>query len=285
VSPNPSFHLWDHDAIEFIWSLQRALPSLNTLAATLANNNLLFLGTDFSDWLARFFLRVIKTKPLNEDRRLPFLLAESRMRRDVDAVLFYDALGGGIEIVNESPIGFARTFVERALRDFALPETPVALPTPAVDRTIPVGAIFVSYCHADREFAFRVAKKLQDAGCLIWLDRERLQCGDSFETSLEDSVMKQCGFFLSLITPETERRVESYFHKERRWAARRAEHFAPTEPFYFPLAAEDAALPALREPREFAHLHVERAIGGDIPDALCERLRALQQSRFASGSR
>jgi hypothetical protein len=42
------------------------------------------------------FLRVIKNKPLNEDRHLPFILEEHRVRSEPDAVLFYDALGGGI---------------------------------------------------------------------------------------------------------------------------------------------------------------------------------------------
>jgi hypothetical protein len=281
VSPNPSFHLWDHDAIEFVWALQRALPSLNTLAATLATNNLLLLGTDFSDWLVRFFLRVIKNKPLNEDHRLPSLLAERRVGCDADAVLFYDALGGGIEILDHSPLEFTREFATRALRGFALPEQPaLPPPPPPLDRQIPRGAIFLSYCHADRDFAFRVAEKLQRCGCLVWLDRDRLQAGDNFENHLEDAVRKHCSLFLSLITSETEGRVESYFHKERRWAADRARHFAPGEVFYFPLASEDAPRPPRREPREFSDIHVETAAGGEAPDALCERLREFQLQRI-----
>jgi hypothetical protein len=289
VSPNPSFHIWDHDAIEFVWSLQRALPSLNTLATTLASNNLLILGTDFADWLERFFLRVIKNKPLREDPGLPFLLAERRVRAEAEAVLFYDALGGRIEIVHNSPLDFAREFVARALRGFALPSQMGRVPLPPpVDRDIPCGAIFLSYCHADRVLTFRVAEKLQRHGCLVWLDRDRLAAGDHFENHLEDAVKKHCSLFLSLITPTTERRVESYFHRERRWAAERAQHFAPNEPFYIPFASEDAPLEPQREPREFATIHVERTQREDpatpesenISDALCERLHILQQARL-----
>ncbi len=146
VSPNPSFHLWDHDAIEFVWSLQRLLPTMNTLASTLAVSNVLFLGSDFSDWLVRFLLRVIKNKPLNEDRRLPFLLAERKIGREPESVLFYDALGGGVEFLHEDPIIFTRTFAERALREFALPDAPQGCPAPPpADREIPKDAIFVSY--------------------------------------------------------------------------------------------------------------------------------------------
>ncbi len=284
VSPNPSFHLWDHDAIEFVWSLQRVLPTLNTLASTLASSNLLLLGTDFSDWLVRFFLRVIKSKPLNEDNRQPFMLAERHVGADSDAVLFYDALRGGIEIVNAHPQEFAREFTTRALKGFAIPAQTGAAAAPLlppVDRQIPLGAVFVSYCHADRDFAVRVTEKLQRFGCLVWLDRERLEAGDQFENRLEDAVTKYCAIFLSLITKTTESRVESYFHKERHWAAERSLHFAPGEPFYIPLAAEDVPVPPSREPREFSGVHVEIAIGGDIPDGLCERIKAIQERRLA----
>ena len=288
VSPSPSFHIWDHDAIEFVWSLQRALPSLNTLATTLASNNLLILGTDFADWLERFFLRVIKNKPLREDPGLPFLIAERRVGAEAEAVLFYDALGGRIEILHDSPLDFAREFVERALRGFGLPSQKVRTPLPPpMDRDIPAGAIFLSYCHADRDLAFRIAEKLQRLGCLVWLDRDRLGAGDNFENHLEDAV-KHCSLFLSLITSTTESRVESYFHRERRWAAARAQQFAPNEAFYIPLASENVPSDPQREPREFRTIHVERTQREDpakpetenISDALCERLRGLQQARL-----
>jgi hypothetical protein len=130
-----------YDAIEFVWSLQKVLPTLNHLATALATNNLLLLGTDFSDWLVRFFLRVIKGKPLNEDRRLPFLLAEARVGREADAVLFYDALGGGIESLGHAPIAFTRQLTERALRGVPGAAHGQASPAPPpVDRRIAPGA-------------------------------------------------------------------------------------------------------------------------------------------------
>jgi hypothetical protein len=282
VSPNPGFHLWDHDAIEFVWSLQRALPSLNTLATTFATNNLLFLGTDFSDWLARFFLRVVKNKPLNEDRRLPFLLAESRLCRDAGAILFYDALGGGIEIIDHDPLDFARTFASRALEGFALSQNGAALALPpAVDRQIPKGAIFVSYAHTDRTAAFALVEGLRERGCLVWLDEERLQAGENFDNHLEDAV-NHCGLFLSVISRSTEGRAESYFHKERRWAAKRAEHFSENEVFYVPVAIDDVSLPLNREPRAFAKIEVEQLAGGAVPAAFAERLRFIQERRLPS---
>lgn len=282
VSPNGGFHIWDHDAIEFIWQLQRMLPSLNTLASTLAGNNLLILGTDFSDWLVRFFLRVIKAQPLKQDSRFPFLLAGKHLGADGEAVLFYDALDGRVEIVSDSPIAFAREFLTHALAVSQPVDRANASPRPfSYDREVPFGAIFVSYCHTDRDLAFRVAEKLQRSGCVVWLDRDRLTAGDNFENQLEDAVRRNCGLFLSLITSTTESRLEGYFHKERRWAAERHKQFAPTDSFCFPLASEDAPRPPRREPRVFADLHVDIATGGEIPDGLCERLRTLQQSRFA----
>lgn len=280
VSPNPSFHLWDNDAIEFVWSLQRAMPSLNTLATTLTANNLIFLGTDFSDWLARFFLRVVRNKPLNQGK-LQSLLAERMMRRDAGDVVFYDALGGGIDVVNDSPLAFAREFASRALRGFALPDQ-AAVPTrPAVDREMPRGAVFLSYCRVDKDFANRVFAKLQAHGCLVWMDTQDLQAGDNINKIIKNAIA-DCSVFLSLVTPTTETTEERYYHLERHLAAERRLKFADGSNFYLPLAAEDVRLPPRGEPDGIEELLAVVAAGGDIPDAMCARIVELQKTRLAN---
>ena len=290
ASPNPGYLLWDADAIEFVWQLQRQLPALNTLGRTLSENNLLILGTSLPDWLVRFLLRAIRQRPFTEGSGRNFLLAGCEPPSQADAVVFYESLRRGIHVLPVEPLDFTREFCRRAhaqeppLTSGVVPGTNLAIPL--MEPMIPDGSIFVSYSHAhgDAAAAFRIVGKLRAAGCLVWLDDDRLICGDDFESNLEDAVCRHCGFFLSVISHTTEGRSESYYHKERNWAAQRVQSMTHGRPFYFPVVIDDTPVPPRYEPRPFAHIDAERAAGGEISDALVTRLFDLQQRLLSPGA-
>jgi TIR domain/SIR2-like domain len=283
ASPNPGYLLWDADAIEFVWQLQRQLPALNALGQTLSENNLLIMGASYPDWLVRFLLRAIRQRPFTEGSGRDFLLAESEPPSQADAVVFYESLRRNIQVFPGDPIAVTREFCRRAhaqeppLTAGIAPGTNLTLPL--MEPEMSDGSIFISYSHApaDAAGAFRIVEKLRAAGCVVWLDEERLTCGDDFENHLEDAVRRHCGFFVSVISRATEGRSESYYHKERKWAAQRFDSMTHARPFYFPVTIDDTPLPPRQEPRAFAAIDVERAPGGEISDQLTGRLAALQQ--------
>ena len=65
------------------------------------------------------------------------------------------------------------------------------------------GCIFVSYASPDLEVARYVVSQLQDAGCLVWFDKEQLQTGENWEEVLREAVEERCGLFLSIISDQT----------------------------------------------------------------------------------
>ena len=111
----------------------------------------------------------------------------------------------------------------------------------------------------------------------VWLDHDRLTCGDDFENDLEEAVKRRCGFFVSVISRTTEGRVQAYFHKERNWAAERFQSMPQTWSFYFPVVIDDAPLPPRHEPTIFRSKDAEPALGGEISDALAAKLAELQR--------
>ena len=238
ASPNPGYLLWDADAIEFVWQLQRQLSARNTLR-TLSENNLVIIGTSLPDWLVRFLLRAIRQRPFTEGSGKNFLLAGCEPPSQTDAVVFYESLRRGIQVLPVEPLAFASEFCERAhaqeppLTSGVIPGTNLAIPL--MEPVMPDGSIFISYSHAtgDAAAAFRIVEKLRAAGCLVWLDDDRLICGDDFESNLEDAVCRHCGFFVSVISRTTEGRSESYYHKERNWAAQRIQSMTDDTPFLF----------------------------------------------------
>lgn len=282
ASPNPGFHLWDADAVEFVYQLQRQLPALNHLGRCLAENNLLIIGAQLSDWMVRFLFRAIRQRPLTEGAGRNLLLADAAPPSLEDAVIFYDSLKRGIEVLPVSPVAFAHEFCRRA----AALEPPLTagmvpgtnLHIPLMEPVVPDGSVFISYAHSDAAPVFRLVEKLRAAGCVVWLDDERLTCGDNFENNLEDAVRRHCGFFVSAISLTTESRNEAYFHKERRWAAERFASMPEDRPFYFPVVIDaGVTFPLRHEPRAFAKIDAERAPGGECSQAFVERLADLQR--------
>lgn len=275
ISPIPSFNLWDRDAIEFVWRLQQSLPALPNLRASLENNNLLFFGSNFSDWFVRFFLRVIHGKQLNQNDTIRFHFAESQLDSNPDTILFYDALHGVVEFIHGEPLAFAENFVDYILPKYALPETVPnkAMQMHACDKT-QQGTIFVSYAHEDKELIQPLIKALNKKGCRIWVDKERLSAGENFDERLENAIKKQCGLFLSVISTTTESRKESYFHKERCWAAERFKSFAPGTVFYVPVVIDDVEIPPKKEPKVFENCHLF-SFSSDL-EGLVEYLYKLQ---------
>jgi hypothetical protein len=153
---------------------------------------------------------------------------------------------------------------------------------PATTPEMPHGAVFVSYAREDEAAAANLVLGLQEAGCTVWYDRERLQAGQHWHNSLEDEVTRRCGLFLSVISRTTEATRESYYHRERNWAASRAEGLAHDEEFYIPVVIDDAPLPTTREPRCFRHIHATNCLGGAITPEFAGWLFGLQRKAMSA---
>ncbi len=118
------------------------------------------------------------------------------------------------------------------------------------------GSIFISYSHLDLDAVKKIKTALEDAGCTVWFDQERLRVGDSSGDVPEEQVREQCSLFLSIISLTTERRP-GYYHTERSWAEARAlRHGKAVADFYIPVVIDD--MPTL---------HLPGAEGrGEVPD-------------------
>lgn len=282
ASASPGFQLWDADTVEFVHQLQRSLPTLPNLGTVFAEHHFLFIGADLTDWAMRFLLRVIRNRPLIEGSSRRWLLLDGDPPQDAQSVVFFESLKRGMTVINADPIAFAREFCTHALaQQPAL--TSGTLPgsgahVPLMDAITPDGSIFISYAHVDAIAAFEVVARLRAKGCDVWLDRDRLTCGDDFENNLSLAVKKQCGFFVSLISRSTESKTESYYHKERNWAAERSlSMVGHARPFYFPIIIDDTPHPIQHEPKAFSTKDAEQAPGGRISETLAVKLAELQQ--------
>ena len=294
VSPSPEFVAWEEDVLEFICALQQHIntPVMERLARDLKEHGLLVLGLNFSDWLARFFMRIAKQSRLSESRPHIEYLAEGPAEMlSQTMVLFFGGVTRNIHVVPCQPSDFiaelARRWQEKhpasAGHGAASGAATVATTLPSPE--MPPGAIFISYAREDETVVLRLKAGLEAAGCQVWYDRERLKPGGHWINGLVDEVKGRCALFLSVISRTTESTPTSYYHQERNWAQEYYGMFAQgrvMDEYYVPVVVDDSPLPAQREPRIFEAIQATRLPGGEVTDAFGQWLRHLQEKRRAA---
>lgn len=279
VSSIPNYVVWEEDALEFICALGQQMREMHNLASELKERALLILGLNFSDWLVRFFLRVVKQRRLSQhdDGRTEYLAEGAPELLPESMVLFFGTLTKSIQIVYCDPVKFAAELARRWHKRHPVQMGDRLSPPPPP--RMPRGAIFISYAREDVATVRKIKLLLEEAGCVVWFDLERLNPGDNWSGELEDEVSKRCSLFISVVSRTTETKDEAYYHKERTWAAERAKQFSRGEPFYVPVVIDDSSRNFKREPRLSRDVHAVRAPDGELPAEVVVHLRSVQERR------
>jgi class 3 adenylate cyclase len=82
VSASPTYVISDEDLLEFICGLQSEHLAPERLFHELEHNHLLLIGGNFTNWLARLFLRMAKRRRLSDPRDVGEVLADGHSSTD-----------------------------------------------------------------------------------------------------------------------------------------------------------------------------------------------------------
>lgn len=145
VSQVGDYVAWEEDMLEFICGLHQHMPVLTNLARDLADPNLrvLILGLNFSDWLVRFFLRVVRQSRLSTGMsRVDYLAEEPVDALPGSLVMFFGSVVKYIQVIPCDPREFVAELASRWTARH--PEGFVPLPSASASPPIemPRGAIF-----------------------------------------------------------------------------------------------------------------------------------------------
>jgi hypothetical protein len=274
LSTAPTYVISDEDLLEFVFALQSETHRPERLFDELEGSHLLILGENFSDWLARFFLRAAKQRRLSEERSVLEIVADSRTRRDASLVLFLHHFsprtrvfhgGGAVEFVGE----LARRWAQRR-GDRGAPRPRPIVP-PAAE--MPAGAAFISYAREDLASVQALKAALDEAGVSIWYDFDRLAAGDSFDHKIRENI-RTCSCFVAVLSRHTEARLDSYFRREWNYALDRALGIFPGKPFLIPVVVDDTR-EFVTVPDRFREAHYTWLPGGQVTPDFVARLRAI----------
>lgn len=134
--------------------------------------------------------------------------------------------------------------------------------------------VFLSYASEDREAARRLGDALPAYGLEVWYDESELGGGDAWDQKIRKQI-RDCDYFMALISAQTEARHEGYFRREWRFAVERTLDMADDHMFLLPIAIDDTDQVRARVPEKFLAVQWLRVPGGGPTpglETLCRRL-------------
>lgn len=143
------------------------------------------------------------------------------------------------------------------------PATPAPRPT-----------LFLSYASEDRTAVRQLRDALETAGLDVWYDESELGGGDAWDAKIRRQI-RECDYFMPVISANTERRKEGYFRREWRLAVERTLDMADDVMFLLPVVIDGTTESNARVPEKFLAVQWLRAPAGQPTPALATLARRL----------
>ncbi len=275
VAASPSYVISDEDMLEFICALQSEHLTPEKLFHELEHSHLLFIGSNFSNWLARLFLRMAKRHRLSDPRDVGEVLADSYTDQDARLMSFLQQVS-----VRTRVYSGARNFVDelhtrwqaRRPGQSVAPLAAQRILPPA--REMPDNAVFISYAREDLAAVQRIKAGLEAAGVTTWFDMERLESGDDYDRKIQRNIAR-CAWFIPVVSANTQRRQEAYFRREWSYAMDRARNMADSALFILPVVIDGTDAGHALVPDRFKALHFTALRDGEVTPDFARRLAEL----------
>jgi hypothetical protein len=278
LSASPTYVISDEDLLEFICALQNEHLAPEKLFHELEHSHLLFIGSNFSNWLARLFLRMAKRQRLSDPRDVGEILADDHTSQDDRLVEFLQQVSVRTRIYRG-----AERFVEELYTRWqarrgnsSVTPAPVRFLPPA--REMPDNAVFISYARDDLAAVQQIKAGLEAAGITTWFDMDRLEAGDDYDRKIKRNIAN-CSYFIPVVSATTQRRLEGYFRREWSYAIDRARNMADEALFILPVCVDSTNAGEALVPEKFKALHFNHLPGGRVTPEFAQRLSNFMRAR------
>jgi hypothetical protein len=277
LSASPTYVISDEDTLEFICALQSEHLTPEKLFHELEHNHLLFIGSSFTNWLARLFLRMAKRHRLSDPRDVGEVLADDHSGSDGRLMAFLQQVSvrtriysGAENFVDE----LHRRWTTRRRSGDVLPFAGAPQRFLPPEREMPDHAVFISYAREDLPAVQKLKAGLDAAGVKTWFDLERLEGGDDYDRKIQRNIAR-CAYFIPVISAATQRRIEGYFRREWSYAIDRTRNMADGAIFILPVCIDDTDGNEANVPDRFRSVHFTRLPGGEVSQEFARRLGGL----------
>ncbi len=152
----------------------------------------------------------------------------------------------------------------------------------SIERSIPSGAIFLSYAREDAAAARRIAEALRAAGLEVWFDENELRGGDSWDAKIRRQI-DACALFLPVISRHTQERGKGYFRLEWKLAVEQTHLMAEGLAYLAPVVIDDTPESGALVPAEFLKVQWTRLPGAlPTPQFVAQIQRLLTSPQAAA---
>ena len=283
LSASPTYVISDEDTLEFICALQSEHLTPEKLFHELEHNHLLFIGSSFTNWLARLFLRMAKRRRLSDPRDVGEVLADNHSGKDGRLMAFLQQVSVRTRIYSG-----AENFVSELHRRWLIRSKPgEVIPLHAApqrflppEHEMPDNAVFISYAREDLPAVQKLKAGFDTAGIKTWFDLDRLEGGDDYDRKIQRNIAR-CSFFIPIVSATTQRRLEGFFRREWSYAIDRTRNIADGALFILPVCIDDTDSGEAEVPDKFRSVHFTKAPGGEVSPEFAQRIRDLLSSRHA----
>jgi hypothetical protein len=135
-------------------------------------------------------------------------------------------------------------------------------------------SVFLSYASDDRQGARVLGDALTSFGLEVWLDESALGGGDAWDQKIRRQI-RECDYFMPVVSARTEARHEGYFRREWRLAVERTLDMADDHLFLLPVVIDGTDETRARVPEKFLAVQWLRLPDGQPTpalEALCRRI-------------
>ena len=135
-------------------------------------------------------------------------------------------------------------------------------------------SVFLSYASEDREAARLLKDALSQFGLEVWYDESELGGGEAWDQKIRRQI-RECSYFMPLVSAQTQARLEGYFRREWRLAVERTLDMADDHLFLLPIVIDDTDQSTARVPEKFLSVQWLKVPGGrptPALQALCRRV-------------
>ncbi|UCH92613.1 MAG: toll/interleukin-1 receptor domain-containing protein [Candidatus Aminicenantes bacterium] len=231
-----SLLLTENDLLDFLVSLISEKPPLpKNIVSQLRNKekSFLFLGFGFRHWYLRILLHVLQ----GQSKESPSFAMEQFEPKYEDllrqTVVFFQKSGFKIHIFEYELRNFAKELVEKYYQ-----AAKICIPR---IKHMDTPEVFISHASENKDAAYSLYKKLEDAGLIPWLDKENLRGGEEWEKEIKKTI-KNVDYVLVLLSKALASEHESYVFKEINHAMERKKGFRQGIRFIIPVRIDDCPL-------------------------------------------
>lgn len=132
---------------------------------------------------------------------------------------------------------------------------------------LPRPSVFISYASEDRAPTRLLRDALESAGLDVWYDENELGGGDAWDQKIRRQI-RECTYFMPVISAQTEARREGYFRREWRLAVDRSHDMADDVMFLLPVVIDGTGENGARVPEKFLTVQWLKVPGGIATPAL-----------------